>query len=164
MKNKKIEIRENIETFVNDAIKNKNLKNNKVIRIGAIGLAVIVILCIAFSSFGLNDKEAKAYMENDIYTVNYMPSDVIEQIKIDTVDSYKAHYVRDNAPAKVFIFDVQYIKNDMEYKYITCVVQREDGSFSRSLQANYGKDMYERYNTRKEAIKAIKKGLDILFK
>lgn len=160
------EVGEKAQEFV-DSVKNKNIKMNRIIKIGAIGLIAIIIFSFVFSSFGLNDNEAISAMENYLYTVNRDSLDEeknISNLKIKTIDSYKAKTKSNNDSAKVFILDVKYTEDGIDYQKVCGVYQIEGKEFVCSLQADYSKQNEDSYKNRRDAKNAIEDNLDKIFK
>ena len=149
--------------------KAKKSKHYKFIRIGAIVAVIVIIFGVGSALFGgLNDKEAKEAMKNEIvlkydpYTGNKIINPDVKNLSIKTLDSYRATKIATKESAKVFIMDVSYIKNETSTKQIWGIYQAEDKEYSLNLMCEYEGDNAE--HTRSESIKRIKNDLKKLFK
>lgn len=145
----------------------KKSKNYKYIKIGAIALAVILVVGICTMCFGnsLNDKDAKAAMESYIFNTNVESAKVgatnnVTALSIKTVDSYKAKSKQSGLSSEVFILDVKYTIDDKDKKLICGVYKEGEEDFHCTLQNSYDAGSG---NSRDDSIKSIKNNLDILF-
>jgi hypothetical protein len=143
-----------------DNVKSKeNIKANKIIKIGAIALVIIIVACTIIPKIGLHNKEAQQALEDYTATLEYT------DVKIKLIDSYKGTPTdsgdRSGYIGKVYIFNVEYTdKQGNKCKCVWGSFAKKDGGYSNSLCAWYGKGY--KYETKKEALKGIKDNVKIL--
>lgn len=153
-----------------DSAKAKNIKANKIIKIGAVVLILIIVMVGFIPKIGMNEKEAEHQFEQHLLSRETINP---ESIKIDCIDSYKGKPTSaagDNKyTGKVYIIDTQYaimdeVKGDIKYNYIYGGFEKEDGTYSFTCCVGYKNsqdvatvDYSSRSEAKKELMKTLKK-------
>lgn len=151
-----------------DSVKSKNIKANRIIKIGAIALILIIILGAFIPNIGFDKKDAEYQLEQHILTFG---SVIPDSIKVDCIDTYKGEPTsaagNNKFTGKVYILDVHYTiqdvtYGDIEYNYVYGGYEKEDGSYLFSTLAGYKNsngDPDNNYSSRNKAKKELMKTL-----
>lgn len=156
-----------------DSAKAKNIKANKIIKIGAVVLILIIVMVGFIPQIGMNEKEAEYQFEQYLLSRETINP---ESIKINCIDSYKGKPTSatgDNKfTGKVYIIDTQYaimdeVKGDIKYNYVYGGFEKEDGTYSFTCCAGYKNSqdvVTDNYSSRSKAKKELMKTLKKIVK
>lgn len=153
-----------------DSAKTKNIKANRIIKIGAVVLILIIVMVGFIPKIGMNEKEAEHQFEQYLLSIGTVNP---QSIRIDCIDSYKGKPTSASSDnkftGKVYIIDTQYtimdeVKGDIKYNYVYGGFEKEDGTYSFTCCAGYENsqdvvtvDYSSRSEAKKELMKTLKK-------